>query len=102
MSISMMAQPLGLPPVDVNQSYSTREACQYLRCARGTLYQLINDDVIIVQRRGGRTFVPGSELARLARCPEQSDPRTTRGRPPKAKAAPPTPLKKQRRLRRAS
>src|SRR5260370_41606958 len=56
-----------LAPVDVAQRYTIAEAISYLRVARVSIYKEINAGRIRVLKHGKRTFVPGSEIARLSR-----------------------------------
>jgi excisionase family DNA binding protein len=61
-----LLERLALPPVDVNSRYTVDEAIVLLRTSRTTLYHHIAAGNLRVLREGKRTFVPGSELARLA------------------------------------
>jgi prophage regulatory protein len=56
-----------LPPVDVAQRYTIAEATSYLRISHASIYKEINACRIKVLKQGKRTFVPGSEIARLSR-----------------------------------
>lgn len=56
-----------LAPVDVAQRYTIAEAVSYLRISHASIYKLINGRQIRVIKHGKRTFVPGSEIARLSR-----------------------------------
>ena len=56
-----------LPPVDVAQRYTIVEATSYLRISHASVYKEINAGRIKVLKQGKRTFVPGSEIARLSR-----------------------------------
>jgi hypothetical protein len=56
-----------LPPVDVAQRYTIVEAIGYLRISHASVYKEINAGRIKVLKQGKRTFVPGSEIARLSR-----------------------------------
>jgi prophage regulatory protein len=56
-----------LAPVDMAQRYTIAEAISYLRISRASLYKEINARRIQVLKLGRRTFVPGSEIARLSR-----------------------------------
>jgi excisionase family DNA binding protein len=60
----MSKKNVSLPPLDVAQRYSTREACAYLRTSNATLYNLIAAGELRVIREGKRTYVPGTEIAR--------------------------------------
>jgi hypothetical protein len=55
-----------VPPLDLVQRYTINEACLYLRTSHATLYKMMNAEQIIVIREGGRTFIPGKEIARLS------------------------------------
>lgn len=73
-----------LPPVDPLQRYEVGEAACYLRISPAYVWariaageiQVIREGAVAESRPGsrgrksGRTFVPGSELARLCRAPE--------------------------------
>jgi prophage regulatory protein len=56
-----------LPPVDVSQRYTIKEATCYLRISHASIYKEINAGRIRILKQGKRTFVPGSEIARLSR-----------------------------------
>jgi predicted DNA-binding transcriptional regulator AlpA len=56
-----------LVPVDLAQRYTIKEATSYLRISHASLYKEINARRIQVLKQGKRTFVPGSEIARLSR-----------------------------------
>jgi hypothetical protein len=56
-----------LAPVDIAQRYATAEATSYLRISHASIYKEINARRIRVLKHGKRTFVPGSEIARLSR-----------------------------------
>jgi prophage regulatory protein len=55
------------PPVDVAQRYTIKEATSYLRISHASIYKEINARRIRVLKHGKRSFVPGSEIARLSR-----------------------------------
>lgn len=55
-----------LPPLDLLQRYSIDEAAAYLRIGRSTLFEQIGKGSIQTLKEGGRTFVPGAEIARLS------------------------------------
>ena len=55
------------PPVDVAQRYTIKEATSYLRISHASIYKEINARRLCVIKHGKRTFVPGSEIARLSR-----------------------------------
>src|SRR5258705_79720 len=54
-----------LPPLDQLQRYPINEAGSYLRMSRARLYEKIAAGELTVIRDGRRTYVPGSEIARL-------------------------------------
>ena len=54
-------------PLDERQRYAVTEALEYLRLSRARLYDKIAAGEIKVIKDGARTFVPGSEIARLSR-----------------------------------
>src|SRR5260370_37623382 len=56
-----------IPPVDVAQRYTIAEAVSYLRISHASIYKEINARRIRILKHGKRTFVPGSEIARLSR-----------------------------------
>jgi hypothetical protein len=61
----------GIPPtLDQSQRFIVDEAARYLRIAASTTWLRIREGKIQVIREGGRTFVPGTEIARLSRLPE--------------------------------
>ncbi len=67
-----------LAPVDMAQRYTIAEAILYLRISHASLYKEIKARRIQVLKHGKRTFVPGSEIARLSRLESTPDaPRET-------------------------
>jgi len=56
-----------LAPVDTAQRYTIAEAILYLRISHASIYKEINSRRLRVLKHGKRTFVPGSEIARLSR-----------------------------------
>lgn len=56
-----------LAPVDVVQRYTIKEASVYLRVSHASVYKEFNARRLRVLNHGNRTFVPGSEIARLSR-----------------------------------
>jgi hypothetical protein len=58
--------PAPTAPLDVNQRYSVAEALAYLRTSRKSFYDKLAPSIAFI-REGTRTFVPGSEIARLSR-----------------------------------
>jgi hypothetical protein len=56
-----------LAPVDVAQRYTIAEATSYFRISHASIYKEISAHRIRVLKQGKRTFVPGSEIARLSR-----------------------------------
>ena len=57
------------PPLDQSQRYAVDEAARYLRLAPSTTWLRIGQGHIHTIREGGRTFIPGTEIARLSRLP---------------------------------
>jgi predicted DNA-binding transcriptional regulator AlpA len=62
------------PPVDLAQRYTIKEATSYLRVSHASIYKEINARRIRVLKHGKRTFVPGSEIARLSRLEDAATP----------------------------
>lgn len=56
-----------LPALDPIQRYSIDETQRYLRLSRASVYARINSGALQIIKEGKRTFVPGSEIARLSR-----------------------------------
>lgn len=56
-----------LPPLDTTQRYTVDEALDYLRIGRTWFYELVSTKAINLIHEGRRTFVPGTEIARLSR-----------------------------------
>src|SRR5882724_7315243 len=54
-------------PLDVARRYTIAEAVSYLRISHASIYKEINCGRMRVLKHGKRTFVPGSEIARLSR-----------------------------------
>lgn len=52
--------------MDVAQGYTIKEASAYLKISHASTYKEINARRLRVLKRGKRTFVPGSEIARLS------------------------------------
>jgi excisionase family DNA binding protein len=65
----MRNQQQALAPLDERQRYVVDEACGYLRLSRARLYEKIAAGEITVFKDGRRTYVPGTEIARLSRPP---------------------------------
>lgn len=65
----MSPQNAPLPQLDERQRYSVPEAIAYLRTSRRSIYALIGSGSLRVLKEGRRTYVPGSEIARLSRVP---------------------------------
>ena len=55
-----------IAPVDIAQRYTIKEATSYLRISHASIYKEINARRVRVLKHGKRTFVPGSEIARLS------------------------------------
>jgi Helix-turn-helix domain len=62
-----------IAPVDVAQRYTIAEAVSYLRISHASIYKEINARRIRVLKHGKRTYVPGSEIARLSRLEDTQD-----------------------------
>ena len=79
----MKSRPV-LPPLDLAQRYTIEEGIAYLRSSRRTLFEDIRNGRIQTIKEGRRRFIPGSEIARRSRLPQEpseSDGRTAnRGR----------------------
>jgi excisionase family DNA binding protein len=56
-----------LAPLDERQRYTVDESLEYLRLSRARLYEKLQAGEIIAIKDGRRTFIPGSEIARLSR-----------------------------------
>jgi hypothetical protein len=66
-------KPATIPAIiDLNQRYSLAEAVALLRQSPAKTYNDIKAGTLRVIREGRRTYVPGSELVRRSRLPEQS------------------------------
>lgn len=63
----MSTKNLALPALDPLRRYPVPEALAYLGISRKTLYDDINAGKLAIIKHGRRTFVPGSEIARLSR-----------------------------------
>lgn len=57
------------PTLDPAQRYSVLETLALLRTSRRTLYQMIAKGELRPIKQGRRTYVPGSEIARLSAAP---------------------------------
>jgi excisionase family DNA binding protein len=67
------ADKRALAPVDLAQRYTIKEATSYLRVSHASIYKEINARRIRVLKLGRRTFVPGSEIARLSRLEDAAN-----------------------------
>jgi len=56
-------------PLDTLQRYTIPETMQYLRLSRPGVYMKIRRGELRIIKDGTRTYVPGSELARLSTLP---------------------------------
>lgn len=54
-------------PLDVQQRYTIEESKAYLRLSRPGVYAKIRRGELKIIKDGTRTYVPGSEIARLSR-----------------------------------
>lgn len=68
-SMQLLQQQLPPRALDPAQRYSILESLALLRTSRKTLYQLIGRGELRVIKQGRRTYVPGSEIARLSQAP---------------------------------
>ena len=59
--------------MDVSQRYTIAEAVSYLRISHASIYKEINAHRIRSIKHGKRTFVPGSEIARVSRLEGTED-----------------------------
>ena len=64
----MVIRTQSLPALDERQRYTVEEALGYLRCSRARLYEKVAHGELKILKDGRRTFVPGSEIARLSRA----------------------------------
>lgn len=55
-----------LAPLDLKQRYAINEAAEYLRICRAQVYNKVSEGTLRVIHDGRRTFVPGSEIARVS------------------------------------
>jgi hypothetical protein len=61
-----------LAPLDVCQRYEIPEASDYLRQSPAKTWRDIQRGILHVIREDGRTFVPGSEIARRSALSKQN------------------------------
>ena len=61
------------PALDPMQRYGIEEACAYLRCSRGRLYEKVAAGEIRLIKDGRRSYVPGSEIAAQSRIVQLED-----------------------------
>jgi hypothetical protein len=59
-----------LPALDIAQRYEIPESSEYLRQSRAKTYNDIKAGKIRVIKDGRRTYIPGSEIARLSALAE--------------------------------
>jgi excisionase family DNA binding protein len=59
-----------LAPLDANRRYAVDAACGYLSISRSRFYEKVAAGEVRVVKDGKRTFVPGTEIARLCRAPD--------------------------------
>lgn len=64
-----MAKLVSLPPLDIVQRYEIDDACGYLKQSRGKTYKDIAAGRLKIIKDGRRTYVPGSEIARVSAVP---------------------------------
>lgn len=66
----MSRQTTPLQPLDERQRYTVEEAIRYLRSSRASVYKDIKNGRLKTIRDGRRrTYIPGSEIARLSQAP---------------------------------
>jgi len=70
--MSAVTKPNPPPALDPLQRYSVPEANALLRQSNARTYQQIKAGELGVIRVGGRTYIPGSEIARLSALPAES------------------------------
>lgn len=63
----MTANNAPLPPLDPLRRYDVPTTLAYLDISRKTLYDDIKAGKLAIIKHGRRTYVPGSEIARLSR-----------------------------------
>lgn len=54
--------------LDERQRYRVPEACELLRISKAYFYRKVRDKKVVIIKDGTRTFVSGSEIARLSRA----------------------------------
>lgn len=59
-----------LPPLDPAQRYTLPETAAYLRICIAQVFKDMAAGKLATIKHGKRTFVPGTEIARLSRLPE--------------------------------
>jgi hypothetical protein len=67
--MNAVTKPSPPPALDPLQRYSVPEANSLLRQSNARTYQQIKAGELGVIRVGGRTYIPGSEIARLSALP---------------------------------
>lgn len=67
--MSAVTKPNPPTTLDPLQRYSVPEANALLRQSNARTYEQIKDGQLRVIRIGGRTYIPGSEIARLSALP---------------------------------
>jgi hypothetical protein len=60
-----------LAPLDERQRYDVSEAIAYLRTSRFSFYRDVKAGRIQIFKSGARTYISGSEIARLSKAPQQ-------------------------------
>lgn len=55
--------------LDIAQRYSIEEAIGFLRTSRARFYEKVSNGEITTIKDGRRTYVPGTEIARLSGVP---------------------------------
>lgn len=64
-----MAKTTSLPALDPLRRYDVPASLAYLGISRKQLYDDIKTGKLSIIKHGRRTFVPGSEIARLSQAP---------------------------------
>lgn len=68
-SLQLLQVQVPPPVLDERQRYSVLEALALLRTSRRTLYGMIAKGELHPIKQGRRTYIAGSEIARLSQAP---------------------------------
>lgn len=71
-SLQLLQVQVPPPVLDPAQRYSILEAIALLRTSRRTLYGMIAKGQLHPIKQGRRSYIAGSEIARLSQVPAQS------------------------------